>query len=193
MFRCERWYLDTSTSWEKEPMAVNYTALQGYLPEPEDRKNVPSIRRDSAQTPYYNLCETPMRKKFAQLAITGFFTQPIMCVVVIVHNIGLLLLCALPMVLGKENEKCTLIGRVKNGGVALVHILTIPLFLLGLQAVAVIGIFDPQSMRKAYAQLEEWIYLKTEAVEWKPVKAYITLAFFPAEIVKNYAEENIRT
>jgi hypothetical protein len=191
MFRCERWALDKeSLPWSQEP-AAHYTALQGYLPK--DKKDAPSIQCDSKGTKYYHLAETAMRKKFAQLAVTGFFTQPIMCVVVIIHDVVQLLLCALPVSLGKGNEKCTLIGRVKNGGIALVHIITSPLFVAGLQVVAIIGIFYPQSMRKDYAQLEGWIYLKTDAVEWKPVKAYITLAFFPSAIVKKYAEENVRT
>lgn len=187
MFRCERWHLDTtSPRWSDEP-DLHYTALDGYLPKD---KNVHSIQCDSKGTKYYHLSETAVRKKFAQLSVTGFFTQPIMCVVVIVHDILQLLLCALPLSSGKE--KCTLIGRVKNGGIALVHIITIPLFVVGLQAVAVIGIFYPESMRKSYSQLEGWIYLKTDAVEWGPVKAYVTLAFFPSEIVNKYAEENVR-
>jgi hypothetical protein len=189
MFRCERWYLDTtSPRWSEEP-AADYTALQGYLPK--DR-NAPSIQCDSKDTHYYHLSEKAVRNQFAWLAITGFVTQPIMCVVVIVHDVVQLLLCALPLSSGKGSEKCTLIGRVKNGGIALVHIITIPLFVVGLQAVAVIGIFYPENMRKSYSQLEGWIYLKTDAVKWGPVKAYITLAFFPSQIVNKYAEENVR-
>lgn len=188
MFRCERWHLDkTSLPWNQEPTAPHYTALEGYLPED---KNTFSKKCDSQGTRYYHLSETAMRKKFAQLAITGFFTQPIMCVVVLVHDVVYFLLCALPLSSGKE--KCTLIGRVKHMGIVLVHMITIPLFVLGLQSVAIIGIFYPENMRKDYARLEDWIYRKTNAVHWGPVKAYITLAFFPSEIVDKYGEENVK-
>ncbi len=188
MIRCERLYPDTTSPLWRDTPKVDYTALQSYLPE--DR-NVHSIQCDSRGTRYYHLSESAVRKKFAQLALTGFFTQPILCAVVIIQDVVRLLLCAVSP--EKGNAKCTLIGRVQNGGFALVHILTIPLFVVGLQAVAFIGIFYPENMRKSYAHLEDWVYFRTGAVEWEPVKAYITLAFFPSDTVDKYAEENVRT
>src|ERR1700730_13168256 len=102
MFRCERWYLDTASPSWKEELAKHYTALQGYLPKNEKAL---SIQCDSKGVQYYHLSETAMRKKFAQLAVTGFFTQTMMGVVVIIHDIVQLLLCAIPGPLIKGHEK----------------------------------------------------------------------------------------
>jgi hypothetical protein len=184
MFRCESWTPCPKYATWNECHASKYFVLQGYLPEISEW----AVISDSKKTEYYNLSESAMRKKFVQLAATNLFTQPLMCLVVMIHDIALVL-CALPFNLGGSDKKSCLMDRVSVTGFALIHILTLPFVALGLESMAVIGIFSPNDGRKYYSQLEEWTYMKTRATMWKPVEAYLTLAFFPTSIVDRLGSE----
>jgi len=186
MFRCESWTDCPQHHTWNESLASKYFVLQGYLPEMSEC----AVICDSKQTEYYNLSESAMRKKFVQLAVTNLFTQPFMCLIVVIHDIAVVL-CALPFNLGGSGKKNGLSERVTITGFALIHILTLPFVVVGLECTAIIGIFIPKDGRKYYSQLEEWSYMKTRATMWKPVESYLTLPFFPTEIVDRIGGEEV--
>lgn len=185
MFCFESWTASENRTRWSESHASSYFTLEEYLPEMSEC----ALICDSKKVEYYNLCERAMRKKFFQLSTTNLFTQSLMCTIVVIHDIAILLF-ALPFNLGGEdNNRASLSNRVAVTGCALMHILTLPFAICGLECMAIIGIFTPKDGRKYYSQLEEWIYMKTGANRWKLIKSYLTLAFFPAKIVDRYGGE----
>ena len=142
---------------------------------------------------YKNYCalETaPLRKKFIQLSFTTLITQTLASLVVIIYE----LFHALTLCYTLNRRFNSICERLLSSGFLLLHIVSIPLAIVGMQCVALYGIASPQDARTCYAKLEGWVYIKTEMYNTeiccgrKPFFSFLTLPFYPIPIIQRYVD-----
>jgi len=145
---------------------------------------------DGGYKHYFGLESKALRKKFIQLSFTTLITQTLASTVVIIYELfhAITFCCTL-------NRRFSSLGeRFLSSGCLLLHIITIPLAIIGMQLAAVYGIANPEGGRKHYAKCEGWVYIKTEVYNAevcygrKPFFSCLSLAFYPIPVIQRYVD-----
>lgn len=175
--------------------------LQGYISE---NTEVPSTFCDSSTDgtqylglpteyegsyKYFFVLETtPLRRKFVELSFTTLIRQTFVSLAVIIYELfhAITFCCTL------NRRFSSICERLLATGCLLLHIVSIPLAIIGMQCVALYGIASPERARTYYAKLEGWIYIRTEMYNIeiccgrKPFFSFLTLPFYPIPVIQRY-------